>query len=66
MKLVVNGEDRDYVGPNSLSAFLLAQGVESVRVAVMVNDEIVPQREREHQSLRDGDRVEILVFAGGG
>ncbi len=66
MKLVVNGDEIAYGGHSFLTAFLQAQGVESARVAVTVNDVVVLQREREEKTLRDGDRVEIFVFAGGG
>jgi thiamine biosynthesis protein ThiS len=66
VKLVVNGDEIAYGGDSSLTAFLQAQGVESARVAVMVNDAIVLQREREAKTLCEGDRVEIFVFAGGG
>ncbi len=66
MKLIVNGEAQDYAGDPFLAAFLGQQGVAPARVAVLVNDEIVPHRERERHPLHEGDRVEILIFAGGG
>ncbi len=61
-----NGEALDYGGDPSLAAFLKARGVESSRVAVLVNDDIVLQRQRESKTLAEGDRVEYFVFAGGG
>ena len=66
VKLTVNGESADYEGEPTLAVFLLAKGADPDRVAVMVNDEIVPRVARAARVLRDGDRVEILVFAGGG
>jgi sulfur carrier protein len=66
MKLIINGEAKDYLAEPSLKALLIAQGANPDRVAVLVNGEIVPRLEREGRVLREGDRVEILIFAGGG
>ncbi len=67
MKLVVNGEPFEHRGEARLPAVLSAYGVlPAARVAVVVNDEVVPQARREETVLREGDRVEILTFAGGG
>ncbi len=66
MKLHVNGETMDYAGDPRLSAFLLERGAEPDRVAVLVNHEVVPRAKRDAHRLADGDRVEILIFAGGG
>jgi sulfur carrier protein len=66
LKLIVNGESLEYSGDPSLARLLREQKAESDRVAVMLNDRMVPRSERDRQALSDGDRVEILVFAGGG
>jgi sulfur carrier protein len=66
MKLIVNGETIDYGGVSLLTAFLKERGADPARVAVLVNDEVVPRAKRSERMLAEGDRVEILTFAGGG
>lgn len=36
------------------------------RIAVEVNKQIVRRNDWEHTSIRDGDRIEIVHFVGGG
>lgn len=67
MRLVVNGEAFEHQGEARLPAVLVAYGVSAgTRVAVVLNDEVVPESRREQAVLREGDRIEILTFAGGG
>jgi thiamine biosynthesis protein ThiS len=67
MKLVINGELFEHGGEPRLPAVLAAYGVAGgVRVAVVLNDQVVPQAKREDAAVREGDRIEILTFAGGG
>lgn len=37
-----------------------------LRVAVEVNEELVPRKQFAETALRDGDRIEIVTFVGGG
>ena len=66
MEIYLNGEQRavdDNVTVDRLLAELLPKGS---RVAVEVNEEIVPRtRHREH-ALQPGDRVEVVQAIGGG
>ena len=66
MRLVVNGETYEHGGNGALLSLLEELGANGDRVATMVNDEVVPKTSRSQTRLRDGDRVEVLVFAGGG
>ncbi|MDP6439480.1 MAG: sulfur carrier protein ThiS [Kiritimatiellia bacterium] len=66
MKLVVNGEDRDYDGEANLAALVTSMAADPERVATMLNDEILKKNERDAAPLSEGDRVEVLSFAGGG
>lgn len=66
MHVIVNGEAIDDTGDPALPAFLKRRCADPARVAVMVNDAIVFQRDRDLVTLREGDRVEIFIFAGGG
>ena len=40
--------------------------IKTERVAVELNLEILDRKEFDHRSLKQGDRVEILSFIGGG
>ncbi len=66
MQITVNGEARKCGDGASVEDLLRDMGVNPERAAVLVNDRVVPRSERSSLKLRDADRVEILVFAGGG
>ena len=66
MRLLVNGEERDFNGPLTVAALLEALEVRSARVAVMVNDAILKRDKRLQHELAEGDRVEIIHMVGGG
>jgi sulfur carrier protein len=70
MTLEINGEARTFIDSPSQS-FTLAALIESLnmkpdRVAVEVNREIAPRDSWPQKVLRDGDRLEIVHFVGGG
>jgi sulfur carrier protein len=66
MQVQVNGEAMERPDGETLAALLVALGASSGRVAVMLNDDVIPAAERAARRLAAGDRVEILTFAGGG
>lgn len=66
MKLIVNGEVLDHQGAGELSDVLRVIGAHPERVAVMVNDDVVPRAAWPALTLADGDRVEVILFCGGG
>lgn len=66
MKLQINGEERDFHAPLSLSSLLQQLGMKADRVAVELNRSIVPREQWEGTSLANGDRLEIVHFVGGG
>jgi thiamine biosynthesis protein ThiS len=66
MKLQINGEDREFDAPLSLSALVGKLGMKPDRVAVELNRNIVPRGEWPETSLAEGDRLEIVQFVGGG
>ena len=71
MNLYINGEARPFPNeevstPMPLIALIESLGMKSDRVAVELNREIAP-RDRWHEiTLKDGDRLEIVHFVGGG
>jgi thiamine biosynthesis protein ThiS len=65
VRLTINGEAREVAG--STVARLVAElGLDSRKVAVERNLEIVPKSQFEATCLGDGDRIEIVHFIGGG
>jgi sulfur carrier protein len=69
MTLYINGDERTF--PDSTSLFTLALLIESLgmksdRVAVELNREIAPRDRWSETYLKDGDRLEIVHFVGGG
>jgi thiamine biosynthesis protein ThiS len=64
--VTVNGS-REQLDDGATVAQLIAKyNLAPPRVAVEVNQELVPRRDYEKTPLRDGDRVEIVTFVGGG
>jgi sulfur carrier protein len=69
MKLHINGEERDFSGADALStlaALIEILGMKADRVAVELNRDIVPRDRWANTRLKDGDRLEIVHFVGGG
>ncbi len=66
MKLFINGEEKSFAEGLSLSALVDVLGMKSDRVAVELNRDIVPRDRWPSTALRDGDRLEIVHFVGGG
>jgi thiamine biosynthesis protein ThiS len=70
MNLHINGEPRSFPEPMP-APFTLAALIESLemkpdRVAIELNRDIVPRDRWAQTALKDGDRLEIVQFVGGG
>jgi thiamine biosynthesis protein ThiS len=66
MKLQINGEARDFIGPLSLISLIEQLGMKQDRVAIELNRNIVPRELWAETPLGEGDRLEIVHFVGGG
>ncbi len=66
MQLIINGEGRSFGDLPHLAALVEQLGMKGDRVAVELNREIVPRARWSETPLRDGDRLEIVHFVGGG
>ena len=66
MQLTVNGETRAFPGVADVAALVAALGLDTRKVAVERNLEIVPRSAYLKTPLADGDRIEIVHFIGGG
>ena len=66
MKLQINGDFREFNGPLRLSALVEILGLKPDRVAVELNRSIVARERWGETDLREGDRLEMVQFVGGG
>jgi thiamine biosynthesis protein ThiS len=66
MRLVINGEERGLEAVIDVAGLVAALGLDVRKVAVERNLEIVPRSTYAMTPLRDGDRIEIVHFVGGG
>ncbi len=66
LRLTVNGESHSFAGPMTVLALVERLGVDTRKVAVELNREIVPRSTYAQVALRDGDALEIVHFIGGG
>jgi thiazole synthase/sulfur carrier protein len=64
--LTVNGETRAFESVTDLAALVEQLGLDSRKVAVERNLEIVPRSAYALTRLTEGDRIEIVHFIGGG
>jgi sulfur carrier protein len=66
MKIVVNGEIREFNEGSTLSEILNELSLNGKVMAAAVNMEIVKQDNWSTYTLNDGDKLELLDFVGGG
>ena len=64
--LTLNGEPHALPEPPTVAALLAAIGLDTRKVAVERNEEIVPRSLYADTALAPGDRLEIVHFIGGG
>ena len=65
MKLIINGEERQ-VSASNVAELVAEMQMRGDRVAVELNRDIVPRAKWESAALKDGDKLEIVHFVGGG
>ena len=61
----INGEEQNAAGL-TMTALLKQDGYDPQKVAVELNEDILPKAQYESTVLQDGDAVEIVNFVGGG
>ena len=66
IQIQVNGEQRDCLAGATVGDLLRELAIKTERVAVELNLEILDRKEFDQRGLKQGDRVEILSFIGGG
>ncbi len=66
MRITVNGEAREVPDETTLEGLVGLLALAPERLAVELNHEVVRRDEWPRRALKDGDRVEIVHFVGGG
>ena len=66
MQVVINGQNEALSGEPSVADLLAARDLSPIRVAVEINEELVPRAVFSKTLINAGDRIEIVTFVGGG
>ena len=66
VRIQLNGEVRQVEASVTVRALLSLLDLERRRVAVALNDEIVPKSKFTETRISEGDRVEVIQAVGGG
>ncbi len=66
MRLIINGEEREFHAIPTVAALLDQLGMKPDRVAIELNRDLVPRDRWATTQLSGGDRLEIVHFVGGG
>ena len=66
MQIQVNGEAMDLSDGATVSDLIQQMALDGRRLAVEVNEDIVPRSEHRSFTFSDGDRVEVVHAIGGG
>jgi len=66
MTIVLNGERQQVNDNTSISQLLRSLNLENRRLAVEINQQIIPRSDFERRILNEQDKVEIVQAIGGG
>lgn len=66
MEIILNGSAEQLPGAVTVAQLLLWKGLSDKRLAVEINEEIVPGSLHASVHLQPGDRLEIIQAIGGG
>ena len=64
--ITINGERKEYDKSLSIREYLMKEGYRIERIAVEVNEEIVPKSQYDTRHFNDEDKIEVINFVGGG
>ena len=66
MKIKINGKENTIQGMNSLIDLIKNRGFQDSSIVIEHNLKVIPREKWTEVMLRDGDRLEIVSFVGGG
>ena len=62
----INGVNKEQYDGKTLEEMIAEEGYEKSRVAIEINEEVIPKNRYGEVILQDADRVEVVSFVGGG
>ena len=66
MTFILNGEERDGPAGMTLADLIADLELAHQRLAVEVNEDVIPRSAFADHVIEDGDRIEVVSFVGGG
>lgn len=66
MKIYLNGKERTVTNSFVLTDLLAEMELSGKRIAVEINQEIIPRSEHDTYQLNSDDRIEVIQAIGGG
>ncbi|MDG1899893.1 MAG: sulfur carrier protein ThiS [Phycisphaerales bacterium] len=66
MTITVNGDERVFQEPQTISELIRDLGLEGRPCAVERNRMVVPKAEHDSTMLAEGDQLEVVTLVGGG
>lgn len=66
MQITLNGLPETLDSAMTLGRLLTQLKLESIRVAVEINEDLIPRKTYAKTVLHNGDRIEIVTLVGGG
>ena len=64
--IIVNGKEINLTKDTSVAEYLEQNWYQLKRIAVELNGDILPKYSYSDTMLKDGDRLEVVTFVGGG
>ena len=66
LRIQINGESREVNDQSTLSDLVNEMSLPPARIAIELNGEVVRRNDWMNAMVREGDRLEIVHFVGGG
>ena len=66
MKIIVNGEEISIPEDSNIQDLVAELGYKNIRIAIEVNEAIIPKSKYQSYFLKSSDRVEVINAVGGG
>lgn len=64
--IIVNGKEINLTENTTVAEYLEQNQYQVKRIAVELNGDILPKYSYSDTMLKDGDRLEVVIFVGGG
>lgn len=66
MNITLNGTNETIPDDLTVAEFLATRNLQPIRVAVEINEALVPRKTFAETRIQPDDRIEIVTFVGGG